>query len=148
MLAMPFTVTRVRRRVPSLSVDSGETPGLSSSPSLGAGFSVGDAGGDVGGLLVVVESPGVSDFSFWLVTRSLPVVVGTSQGAWAMAANRERSTVGSPAKVLGSATSTDRPRVPGRSPRRAMESARNRWMVTAPDALDEVCATVLLRGSS
>ena len=71
-----------------------------------------------------------------------------SHGAFATAAKRDRSTAGSPANVRGSAISTDRFRVPGRSPKRAIESARNRWMVMAPVAFAEVCATVLLRGSS
>jgi len=104
------------------------------------------AGGEVG----VALSPALllSGAIFVLSARSCSVVVGTSQGALATAAKRARSTAGSPAKSLGSAISTERWRVPGRSPSRAMESARNCWIVTAPVAFVEVWATVLLRDAS
>jgi len=125
---------------------NGEVPGLSGSEAVfdtGGGVAVsGDSAVPVG------PTPGTSGASPSLAVSSCPVVVGISQGVLAMAAKKWRSTVGSPANVRGAATSTDRLRVPGRSPSRAMESARNRWMVTAPVELAEVCASVLLRASS
>jgi hypothetical protein len=122
---------------------NGEVPGLSRSGVLGLGVLVGDALVDP-----FVPVPVTSGASFLLAARSWSVLAGTSQGALATAAKRDWSTAGSPANVRGSATSTERLAVPGRSPSKAIESARNRWMVTGPFARDEVCATVLLRGSS
>ena len=120
---------------------NGEMPGFSGSCEL--------AVGEVAVPLVpFAPLPGSSGASFSLAARSCPVVAGTSHGALSTAAKSDRSTLGSPVKVLGSATSTDLSRVPGRSPSRAMESARNRWMVMVPSAFEEVWATVLLSDSS
>ena len=80
-----------------------------------------------------------------LADRSCSVVAGVSHGAVATAAKRDRRTVGSPANVRGSAISTDRLRVPGRSPSRAIESARNRWdnlaFITPRDEIKFVLAS-------
>src|ERR1035437_3216664 len=145
MLSMPEMVDSVSGIVASWSEVNGEMPGLSRSAAVGvAAVEVGE---DVVIPLVPV-APWLGTGATSLAASSCSVVVGISHGALATAANRDRRTAGSPANVLGSATSTDRLGVPGRSPSSAMESARNRWMVMAPVAFDEVWATVLLRDSS
>src|SRR5450631_3515012 len=149
MLAIPPISDSVPGILASWTGVNGEVPGSSASGAVGPGAGTGAVAVVLVPFATLVPLSSASGGSFVLADRSCAVVAGVSQGAsLATAANRDRRTVGSPANVRGSATRTDRLRVPGRSPSRAIESARNRWMVTAPDALDDVWAKVLLSGSS